>query len=206
LDYTIRKMSKQDLEEVVRIHIKAFPGFFLTILGRDFLFNLYDSFLNDDLSICLVAVKNSFIKGFMVGNLKPDNLFRRMLFKKGYLFFFNSVSALLKSPVMVSRKLLSALRYRGDRPVKYKNGALLSSVGVDPDEELKGIGSNLVKVFCHEAFKRGSDVVYLTTDKFGNENVNLFYKKNGFRLESIIEKAGGRNMNIYVKFPDEENL
>ena len=49
-------------------------------------------------------------------------------------------------------------------------------------------------------------MVYLTTDTIGNENVNLFYKKNGFRLEAIVEKTGGRNMNIYIKLPDEANL
>jgi ribosomal protein S18 acetylase RimI-like enzyme len=206
MDYTIRKMSNADLGEVVQIHIKAFPGFFLTLMGRHFLFNLYDSFLNDNFSICLVAVKNSRIKGFIAGNIVPDNLFKKMLLKKGHLFFFNSLHALLRNPVMVSKKLLYALRYRGDRPIKYKNGTLLSSIGVDPGEESKGIGSQLVKSFCYEAFKRGSDAVYLTTDKFGNENVNLFYRKNGFRLESIIEKTGGRNMNIYIKVPDEENF
>jgi ribosomal protein S18 acetylase RimI-like enzyme len=206
MDYTIRKMSNADLEEVVQIHIKAFPGFFLTLMGRQFLFNLYNCFLNDDLSICIVAVKDTSIKGFIVGNMDPDNFFRKILRKKGYLFFLNSVNALLRHPIMVSQKLLYALRYRGDHPVKYKNGTLLSSIGVDPDLELKGIGSHLLKAFCHEAFKGGSDVVYLTTDKSGNENVNLFYKKNGFRLECIVEKTGGRNMNIYIKLPDEENL
>ena len=206
MDYTIRKMSNADLEEVVQVHIRAFPGFFLTLMGRQFLFNLYTSFLSDDHSICKVAVKDSLVLGFIVGNLDPDNFFRKMLLKKGYLFFLNSVNALVRNPVMVSQKLLYALRYRGDHPVKYKNGALLSSIGVDPDLELKGIGSHLVKAFCDEAFKGGSDVVYLTTDKSGNENVNLFYKKNGFRLEGIVEKTGGRNMNIYIKLPDEANL
>ena len=206
MEYTIRKMSNTDLEEVVQVHIKAFPGFFLTLMGRQFLNNLYNSFLNDNRSICLVAQKDTFVMGFIVGNLDPDNFFRKILLKKGYLFFLNSVNALLRHPIMVSQKLLYALRYRGDHPVKYKNGALLSSIGVDPDLGLKGIGSHLVKAFCDEAFKGGSDVVYLTTDTIGNENVNLFYKKNGFRLEAIVEKTGGRNMNIYIKLPDEANL
>lgn len=201
-EYTIRDMSNSDLEDVVKIHIKAFPGFFLTLLGRNFLFCLYKGFIRDDLSICMVAEKNTIIKGFVVGNLEPNNLFKKMLLKKGHLFLLHSVKALIRNPKAVSRKLLYAIRYRGERPEGFKNGALLSSIGIDPDEVLKGIGSHLVREFCQEAFKRGSDSVYLTTDKFGNDRVNAFYIKNGFHLESVIEKTGDRKMNRYVKLRD----
>lgn len=201
-----RNMTKEDLDEVVQIHIKAFQGFFLTLLGKNFLYSLYENFIIDEFSICLVAEKDSIIKGFVVGNLKPDVLFRKMLFQKGYLYLLHSVKALFKSPVLVLKKLLYALRYRGERPNGYANAAILSSLGVDPGEGSKGTGSDLVRAFCKEAFLKGSDVVYLTTDKFDNDIVNSFYIKNGFKLESVIEKTGGRKMNRYIKLPDEKTL
>jgi len=202
----MRPMSNADLGEVVEIHIKAFEGFFLTLLGREFLLNLYANFILDDLSICLVAEKENRIKGFAVGNRKPANLFRNMLIRKGYLFLYHSIKALVKNPILVIRKLLYALRYRGECPDGFASPALLSSIGVDPGEETKGIGSHLMMAFCYEAFSKGSDVVYLTTDAVGNDRVNSFYLRNGFKLYDIIEKTNGRKMNRYIKLPDEENL
>lgn len=204
--YIIRNMSKTDLNDVIQIHNKAFPGFFLTQLGRDFLYDLYKNFIVDPLSICLVAEIDSFIKGFVVGNMMPDNLFRKMLIKQGYLFLLHSFKAMIRNPILVSRRLLYAVQYRGECPKGFIKPALLSSIGVDPGEGTKGIGSHLINAFCWEAFSKGSDIVYLTTDKFRNNKVNAFYIKNGFKLLDTIENDKGREMNRYIKFPDEKNI
>lgn len=206
MEWIIQKMEIKDLDEVVQIHIKAFPGFFLTLLGRNFLHNLYKNFIRDDHSICLVARKDSLIRGFIVGNLKPEALFRRMLYRRGHLFLLYSLKPLILHPVLVSRKLIYALHYRGERPPAFENAALISSVGVDPGEGSKGAGSLLVREFCEKAFIKGSDTVYLTTDRYDNERVNSFYIRNGFMLKGVIEEPGRREMNRYIKFADEKTI
>ena len=40
-DVTIRPMLESDVEAVVEIHLRTFPGFFLSFLGPDFLALLY---------------------------------------------------------------------------------------------------------------------------------------------------------------------
>lgn len=204
--YILRNMLPHDLLQVVEIHEKAFKGFFLTLLGDKFLYYLYKSFIDDHLSICLVAEKNSVIKGFVVGNMRPDKLFRKMLFTRGYLFLFYSIRALFVKPLMVVQRLIYALQYRGEHPQGFKQPALLSSIGVNPDEGAHGIGSLLANSFCQEAFLKGADAVYLTTDKFGNDPVNAFYIKNGFRLLDVIEKTKGRKMNRYILVRNEKTF
>jgi ribosomal protein S18 acetylase RimI-like enzyme len=204
--YIVRNMAIADLDEVVEVHIHAFQGFFLTMLGRSFLHDLYKSFIDDPFSICLVAEKNLLVKGFVVGNLKPDKLFRKMLLKRGYLFLLHSLKALIRNPIIVSKRLTYALFYRGENPPGFARPALLSSIGVDPREAIKGVGSHLSDAFCKEAFSKGADVVCLTTDMIGNDQVNAFYAKNGFTLFDVIEKIKGRKMNRYIKLPDEKNI
>jgi ribosomal protein S18 acetylase RimI-like enzyme len=199
-------MSETDLNDVVQIHMKAFPGFFLTLLGNNFLYNLYRNFVLDNLSICLVAVKNSSVKGFVIGNLKPESIFRKMFFRQGYIFLLNSVRALFKNPKLVFKKLLYAIMYRGECPDGYARPALLSSIGIDPVEIKKGVGSHLIRTFCWQTFAKGADVIYLITDKYNNDYVNDFYVRNGFRLKKELVKSDGRIMNMYIKLPDEKIL
>jgi len=197
-------MALHDLNTVVDIHLKTFQGFFLTFLGNKFLYSLYKSFLYDINSICLVAEFNNYVYGFAIGNIKPENLFRKMLKRKGILLLFHAIKSLLKNPIVVIKKLFFALNYRGEAPSAYKNPALLSSIGVDTSVKNKGVGSLLLSAFCREAFLNGSEVVYLTTDKYDNDMVNAFYVKNGFSILDEIEHSNGRIMNRYIKLRDEK--
>ena len=199
-------MQKSDLNEVVQLHIRSFPDFFLTSLGKGFLFELYRDFLSDESAICKVIEHNGHISGFAVGNMNPGEFFRKVLWRKGHLFVYYSLKALIRNPGPVSRKLFFALRYRGEQPDKITNAALLSSIGVDPVYGKSGFGSMLIRAFCDEAFTKGAGAVYLTTDKINNDPVNTFYVKNGFTLESTFEKNKGRMMNRYILLRDEKTI
>lgn len=198
-------MNRCDLNKVVDLHIATFEGLFLSSLGKRFLVNLYDSFMQDESSICFVAEENAIVKGFVVGNQKPAHFFKKLLLKKNYIFLFHALAAFIRNPIHVARKFLYALQYRGERPNGFNQPALISSLGVNPTEKGKGIGGKLINAFCQKAFEKGADVVYLTTDKFQNDTVNAFYEKNGFSLESTIEKTNHRKMNRYIKLPNEKN-
>jgi colanic acid biosynthesis glycosyl transferase WcaI len=197
-------MHRDDLNEVVRLHIRSFPEFFLTSLGDGFLFELYSDFMKESSSICKVIEYEGQINGFTVGSLNPGGFFKKMLWQRWYFYLFYARKALFKNPVSVSRKLLFAIQYRGERPQKLSNAALLSSIVVNPDMSNSGFGSKLIRAFCQEAFLRGADAVYLITDKFNNDPVNTFYIKNGFQLESTFEKTRGRMMNRYILIKDEK--
>ena len=205
MDYLLRKMSKADLDDVVQIHLRAFPGFFLTSLGKGFIYELYKDFLLNKYSICKVIEINTIIQGFAIGTLKPEFLFRKLLFQKGFILLFFTLKAFFKNPRTLLRKLFYAVKYRGEFPSGFNRPTLLSSIGINPKSETKGIGSLLIEEFCKEAYSKGADVVYLITDRDFNDRVNSFYLKNGFQLETIIEKPNGRKMNRYIKLPYEKS-
>ena len=47
--------NNEEIQEIVKIHINAFPNFFLTSLGSDLLFELYRSFLETENSGIYIA-------------------------------------------------------------------------------------------------------------------------------------------------------
>lgn len=204
IGFRIRNLMLADLAQVVDIHIQIFEGFFLTFLGRNFLSHLYRNFLKDIFSICLVAEAEGKIQGFVVGNIKPVNLFSKMIRRQGFILFFFALKAFFRNPLKVGKKLWFALRYRGEAPSGYSSPALISSIGVLPSGKNKGVGSSLIMAFCWEAFLKGSDLVYLTTDKYNNDPVNSFYLKNGFNVLDELKHPDGRIMNRYIKLPDEK--
>jgi ribosomal protein S18 acetylase RimI-like enzyme len=198
--YVVSDVVPADLEELVRLHMEAFRGFFLESLGPRFVAELYRGFLCAPDAIFL-KVKNGFrLAGFVVGTTKPEAFFRKLLVRRWHAFLRTALSAFWQRPWLVSRKLFSALFYRGEKPPGLPgSSALLSSVAVHPQFSGKGIGSLLMEAFCDRAARAGSQWVYLTTDRDNNEGVNRLYLRANFVLESEFRKNGNRWMNRYLK-------
>jgi ribosomal protein S18 acetylase RimI-like enzyme len=112
---------------------------------------------------------------------------------------FAGATALTLHPIRVGRKFLSALSYRGEKPADVPNASLLSSIGVTPSANGKGIGKILITAFCESAQEAGSPTVFLTTDRDENDAVNQFYISNGFQLHGSFLREQGRWMKLYVR-------
>ncbi len=195
----IRSASVSDLHSVVNIHRKAFPDFFLTKMGPRFLKEMYSGYLRHSSGIFLVATDGNGVVGFVVGTTLPEKFFSELRKQRALSFLVCSIPGLLRNPVLVSKKLFSAIFYRGDEPEELRDGALLSSIGIVPEQFGKSIGKKLVAEFEREAFSGGSEFVFLTTDKLNNDRVNQFYKKNGYTIESSFSQVGNRQMLRYLK-------
>jgi GNAT superfamily N-acetyltransferase len=87
--------------------------------------------------------------------------------------------------------------YRGSVPPG-RSGALLASIAVAPEAQGSGVGRLLVDGWLSEARRRGASLGYLTTDAEGNEAVNSFYSRRGWKVESVFLTPEGRRMNRYV--------
>lgn len=194
----IKRLSEKDINEVVNIHMKSFPDFFLTFLGPRFLKEFYTSFLVDDEGMAFVAVdeESNRIVGGIVGPVVPDGYFKRLLKRRWLVFCLASMSAVIKRPTVIKR-LFRAVFYRGESPQGPKR-SLLSSIAVDPDAQGKGVGRMLVMRWAEEARSRGSNGCFLTTDADGNDAVNSFYQALGWKIESNYTTPEGREMNRYV--------
>lgn len=196
---TISKSEQSDLAEVARIHQVAFDGFFLTRLGPRFVKLLYSGFSECDGGICLVANEDGRLAGFVAGTTFPRGFFRELLLKHWWRFGFAALEGLLRSPIAVTRRCLSAVFYRGEVPAGIGGRpALLSSLAVLPECSGRGIGKVLVAAFAREARERGCDSVYLLTDKTDNDAVNRFYERCGFELLDAVKRGSGRMMNRWL--------
>lgn len=195
----LRIADERDIDAVANVHLAAFPGFFLTSLGQKFLSEMYRGFLNHPSGIFFVAEEGGEVMGFAAGTSAPAAFFSELRRRRSLCFLLWALPALLRHPKVVIQKLLSAIFYRGDKPIGLEGGALLSSIGVRPDVVGKSVGKRLLHDFENEAFRRGVDFVYLTTDEAGNDRVNKFYKNNGYLVESRFCQGASRTMLRYIK-------
>jgi len=110
---TVRLATEADLPQVIEVHLMAFPGFFLTRMGRPFLALLYRGFMQSASGVFLVACNDDEaaapIVGFVAGTLQPQSFFRRLLSSQWFRFGLVSLWPLLRQPRVVGLKLCSAL-------------------------------------------------------------------------------------------------
>jgi len=195
----VRPGGYSDLSQTVEVHKLALPASFLTLLGDQFLYELYLGFLRDESSIYLVAEEKGQQVGIVLGTTEPRGFFKRLLVRRWSAFLCAGFTALLRNPSRVAKRFLFALVYRGETPPGRDGAALLSSIGVAPAFGGRGFGALLVDRFCLEAASRGSRWVYLLTDSGRNDRVNHFYVKCGFSLDSRVERQERRLMNRYIR-------
>lgn len=195
----VRKARFDDVEAITAIHEQAFPGFFLTSLGRPFLRRFYSVMIQSPDAICLVIERGHGIDGFVVGPVRPAGYFRQLFLRSGLAFAIDAMPAFFRQPGMVGTRLLRAILYRGDAPVAYPEAALVSSIAVPPRAAGSGAAGALIDEFCAEAAARGARHVYLATDRKENSAANRFYAKHHFTVESVLVRPDGRVMNRYLR-------
>jgi ribosomal protein S18 acetylase RimI-like enzyme len=177
----IHPANEMDYTQMTVVHEKAFPGFFLTSLGKDFLSTYYKAVLRSEKSIAVCAVdeyKN--VIGFASGCIESSN-FHLNLFNCNRLSFLLAVvkSALGRPGVFyrLARNLEKNANYNDDNDY-----AELLSIAVLPESKGTGIGKMLLESFEAEVKRRGGKKLALTTDFENNDAVVNFYQKCGYAI------------------------
>jgi colanic acid biosynthesis glycosyl transferase WcaI len=199
VSFTVRAARANDLARVAAAHEAAFPGFFLTLMGRPFLRAYYRMVLEYPKGILLVCEDESGVFGFVAGCLEPEGFYRAMRARR-LAFVWPICLGVLAHPTTLPRVLANVRKVRGggDSPPPRPGAACeLTSIGVDPSASSRGAGQALARAFNAAAAAAGAGFVFLTTDAEGNDRVNAFYEKLGFTVDQRIEHAGGRAMNLY---------
>lgn len=196
----IRDALEKDISEVVDAHTKGFVGFFLTLLGRSFLSELYNAFAFRKYGILRVLCdENGNVVGFAAGTTKPAEFYQSLRRDKALLFLIKALPGLISNPYLVIKKLWYALFYKGEKPSNLANSALLSSIAVLPEMAGQSLGKKLLLDFEESVKTLGCDSLYLTTDKYGNDGVIAFYERNGYKISSEFIQADGREMLALFK-------
>ena len=188
----IKFMTELHVHRVVLMHEKAFPKFFMTLMGRPFLAAYYSIVLKYKGSISLISFdKHGNHNGFAVGFTDPS-VFYKMLKKNYFRFILPVFLGLLRRPYLLHNILRGVLRViKSEKRVDRDYTCELASIGAV--KKGGGIGSMLLKNFVAEAIKKGASNVSLTTDRYNNDSVISFYRSFGF-VDSGSEKRGDREM------------
>ncbi|MGI9952920.1 GNAT family N-acetyltransferase [Moorellaceae bacterium AZ2] len=201
----IRDARPEDLKYIVRIHQIAFRGFLMTLLGPKFLYAYYQLILEYPSRIfCVVADDHGKTRGFVAGFLEPNKFYERLSRRKWKLALAALVHLVLHL-TLLPRVWHSFLRANNlARNSQYAEGAAeLASIALDPSLTGRGLGKQLVLAFLNRAREMGAQRVHLTTDALGNDAVNAFYQRLGFKLSRNFTVVGNRLMNEYVYYWDE---
>lgn len=195
-EFNIRPMAASDTMAVASVHVRSFPGFFLTFLGKRFLNELYSAIVQDPLGITYVAEKDGEIVGFIAGVTYINGLYRNLLKQRLVRFAWASLGGFLRKPTILPR-LLRALRMTSSAHTAPNCGTLMS-FAVLPGIQGKGIGYCLMNEFLAASRRHGLELIELATDRDNNERVNRFYQRMGFSLSRVYITPEGRRMNVYT--------
>jgi ribosomal protein S18 acetylase RimI-like enzyme len=192
----LRSMKPEDVNAVVRLHVSAFPGFFLTLLGARFLRVFYERFPADTSAIAIVAVdETEHVLGFVVGASNPSGFYRRILKRYWIRFALAAAPTVARRPSIAGR-VAQALRHPGANPAGDRVAGLFS-IAVGPDSQGRSVGRILLSEFLSSARARGCTAVQLTTDANANERTNAFYRAGGFEILRSFRTREGRAMHEY---------
>jgi len=191
----VREMSFSDLDSVTKIHNKAFDGFFLTRMGASFVRAYYQTILDFEDSIALVAhdPDNNRTLGFVAGFHKPQDFYDLLRQRRRHILPA-ILLAVLRHPGLLPQIVRNTLRVEANAQNLFDT-VELSSIAVG--EPGRGIGGKLLKAFANKAYLEGGKKIILTTDSKGNDSVRRFYEDQGFTLNGV-EKRGQRELSRYV--------
>jgi ribosomal protein S18 acetylase RimI-like enzyme len=186
------------VDEVVRLHTRAFPGFFMTQLGPRFLREYYRCVVETSGGILLTEGNETESVGFVAGFVCPGAFYRELR-RRRIRVAVAALAGVLTRPWCV-KNLLADYRRAGASvsPQSDVHTAELASLAVVPTAAGRGTGSRLVKRFIQEARELRAERVVLTTDTHDNDRVNLFYRRLGFACTRSFEARPGRWLNEYT--------
>lgn len=208
----VRQANVDDLNAIAECHIAAFPGEFLSLLGREFLIDYYAFYLSHKEGICLVCLDESSHKvvGLVAGGAPNINekFMKSRLPRKALTVFKQAI----RHPRVRSRLIEHACRILGgilrrlgvckrksvEAPVDDSWGrwANLLSVCVHPSFRKRGIGALLMDAFRRECGHRGYSYIRLSVH---NDNINAIklYERQGW--EALLQTRNGTYFGRYIK-------
>ena len=201
----VRRAQEIDLPGIVTIHQEAFSHFFLTQLGRVFLYRYYRLVLRYRAGILLVSEGSGGLDGFACGFADPEEFYALMR-RRRRSFALPVLYAVFRRPSLASRIISGTRRVGQQASQRTVQACELASIAVSSGAGGRGVGKALVRAFLDEAWSSGAQHVSLDTDADANETANTLYQRSGFQFCRRYEKCKGRWMNEYIMHREDEEL
>jgi len=186
----IRKPEKEEVYAISDIHLKAFEGFFLSELGKEFLSTYYNSVRVNDRGVLLGCFDDKKLLGFCAATTLSEG-FNTYLVKSNFFSFSKIGFFLLFTRPKALLRLLK--NFTKSDPSVSDDGhyAELLSIGVSPTAQGKGVGKKLLMALEKYLNDKNVSKLSLTTDFYDNEKTQNFYKGLGYKI-----------MYDFVAYPD----
>lgn len=195
-------IQKNEYPYLVDIHLDAFHGFFLSLLGKRFLNSYYKAALSSDDTISVCAMDDlGQIQGFGTGCTQSRGFHKRLIMHNFFTFFYEGMIILFSNPKTFIRLVMNLDKISNKNDDG--NYAELISIGVSHICKGLGVGKTLIKKFEEEAKRRGSKKITLTTDYYNNTEVISFYMKSGYKV--FYEFTAYPKRRMYKLIKDLEN-
>lgn len=192
-----RPLEQLDAGAAATGHLEAFPGFFLSSLGRGGLGAFYKAVSVEASTFAVGAWEGADLVGVAVGTTRPTGWYKRLIRAAPKDFIGAGLRLSVTRPTVVAQ-LLRRLRggLAGD---EQRGGVLLASIYVQSRARTRGAGTLLLTRWCNEARSTGADQAWLTTDVDDNEKVLRFYEKNGWERASVVKARVDRSMLVLCR-------
>ena len=172
----IKKLTIEDIPQVVKIHKQELPGF-LPQLGEGFLKKFYKITLTLPEIFTLVEKENEQILGFATGCVRTKGLYKKIIFRDLIGFAILLLSYFITHPKNLV-KMVKTLTYTGfsnDSPE-------LLTIAVIGCHQKKGIGTKLFQSCVAEFQKKG--VKKFRVSFYDRLTAGKFYEKVGCKFEN----------------------
>jgi ribosomal protein S18 acetylase RimI-like enzyme len=186
------------LDEIVAVHLEAFPKFFMARLGARFLREYYRCVADYPRGVLLAESGRENFIGFVSGFVDPASFYRELRRRRLRLGLAGCAGIVTRPQRFIT--LLANYRRAGfaAHQLSVPTTAELSSLAVRPSAAGRGVGSRLVQKFMIAARDHGADRVVLTTDANDENASNKFYLRLGFTFVRTFEARRGRLLNEYM--------
>lgn len=193
-----REATLNDVENIVRVHLDAFDGFFLTTLGSDFLRFYYTCFLKSQETVTMISEEEGKVYGFAASTMHSKGFNSRLIRSHLIEFTILSLKMLFTTPSSLLR-LIKNLTKKAKTIEDNDEYAELYSIGVGKDAQGKGVGKLLLSASEMEMKSQGVKRLSLTTDYGNNEQAIGFYHAMGYRTMYVFTAYPNRKMYRLIK-------
>lgn len=176
----IIKAQAKDITDIVAIHNKAFPDFFLTSLGDSFLNLYYKTVLKSPDGVLLIGKSDGNTTGFCAGTLLSAGFNTRLIKSNLIGYMGQGLKLLFTHPLRIWHLFKNMSKENADAGDKGEYAELLS-IGVDPTKQGGGVGKKMLVALEEEVAQRGGTKLSLTTDYNDNEKAIGFYHSLGYK-------------------------
>lgn len=175
--------GKSDIEQIVRVHIDAFPNFFLTSLGAGFLKTYYRAYLDNTDALLICAKENGAVIGFAATAVFSQGFNKQLIMRNWSSFLVQGVKLMLIRPKALLHLLKNMEKTNNGKDEDVKETAdyaELYSIAVASGVQGKGVGRALMLETESELKRRSIVKLSLTTDSDNNHKTLAFYNSAGF--------------------------